>query len=157
VETRKSYECLWTSVLCFFLIVFKLVQAFVISYDQIFQALAVEGDILLLQSFLDPTPPTIEPQLGPVLFSHVCQTEKKKISETSCFLLTVPLKPRSRSHGVQKWLWEDVFYHQGLEKSHLILWQVLEQVWKLWKNRGLMSKDVRILFLSPSNLHSRKK
>jgi hypothetical protein len=31
----------------------KLVQTLVITYDEIFQALAVEGDILLVKPFLD--------------------------------------------------------------------------------------------------------
>jgi hypothetical protein len=39
----------------FFDIVFELVQAFVMTYNEIFQALAVEGDVLLLMTFLDPT------------------------------------------------------------------------------------------------------
>jgi hypothetical protein len=43
----------------FFHIVSKLVQAPVITYDGIFQALVVQGDVLLLKPFLDPTPPTI--------------------------------------------------------------------------------------------------
>jgi hypothetical protein len=37
----------------FFLIVSKLVQACVIINDEIFQALVVEGDVLLLKPFLD--------------------------------------------------------------------------------------------------------
>jgi hypothetical protein len=44
----------------------KLVQALVITYDEIFQALAVEGDVLLLKQFLDPIPPTVQPRLGPL-------------------------------------------------------------------------------------------
>jgi hypothetical protein len=40
------------------------------------QALAVEGDVLLLKPFLDPTPHTIQPQLGSLGLSRVWQTEK---------------------------------------------------------------------------------
>jgi hypothetical protein len=45
----------------FFHTVFKLVQALVITYDEIFQALVVEGYALLLNPFLDPIPPTVQP------------------------------------------------------------------------------------------------
>jgi hypothetical protein len=48
----------------FFHIVSKLVHAAVITYDKIFQALAVEGDVLQQEPFLDLTPPTVQPQLG---------------------------------------------------------------------------------------------
>jgi hypothetical protein len=44
----------------FFHIVSKLVQELVVTYG-IFQALVVEGDVLPLKPFLDPTPPTIQP------------------------------------------------------------------------------------------------
>jgi hypothetical protein len=47
VETRKVHRYLCTTVL-YFSTVSKLVQALVIKYDEIFQALAVDGDILLL-------------------------------------------------------------------------------------------------------------
>jgi hypothetical protein len=40
-----------------FHIVSKLVQALVITYDNIFQALAVEADVLLQKSFMDLTSP----------------------------------------------------------------------------------------------------
>jgi hypothetical protein len=48
----------------FFHIVSKLVHAAVITYDKIFQALAIEGDVLLPKQFLDLAPPTVQPQLG---------------------------------------------------------------------------------------------
>jgi hypothetical protein len=50
----------------FFHIISKLVQALVITYNEIFQALAVEGYVLNAKPFLDPTPPTIQPQLCPL-------------------------------------------------------------------------------------------
>jgi hypothetical protein len=60
----------------FFHTVSKLVQALVITHEEIFQALAVEGDILLLKPFLDPTPPTIQQRLSLLGLSHVLPTEK---------------------------------------------------------------------------------
>jgi hypothetical protein len=54
VEARKADGCLDISPL-FFHIVFKLVQALFIIYDEIFQAVAVKGDVLFLKTFLDLT------------------------------------------------------------------------------------------------------
>jgi hypothetical protein len=45
-------------------IVSKRVHALVITYDDIFQAQAVEGDVLLQKPFLDPIPPTVQPRLS---------------------------------------------------------------------------------------------
>jgi hypothetical protein len=45
----------------FFYTISKLVQPLVIKYDEIFQALAVDGDVLLPKPFLGPTPPTVQP------------------------------------------------------------------------------------------------
>jgi hypothetical protein len=45
----------------FFHIVSKLFQALFLTYDDIFQALSVEGDVLLPKPFLDPTSPTTQP------------------------------------------------------------------------------------------------
>jgi hypothetical protein len=53
METRKAYRCVWTSIIYFFLIVLKFLQALVIMYEEIFQAVAVEGDVLLPKPFLD--------------------------------------------------------------------------------------------------------
>jgi hypothetical protein len=67
VEVSEDKECTQISLdisPLFFHIVSKLVQALVISYSEIFQALVVEGDILLPRPFLDPVPPTIQPHLG---------------------------------------------------------------------------------------------
>jgi hypothetical protein len=61
----------------FFHVVSRLVQALVITYDEIFQVLVVEGAVLLLRLFLDPTLPTVQPQLSPLGLSRVWQTEKK--------------------------------------------------------------------------------
>jgi hypothetical protein len=53
MEKRKVHKCLDISPL-FFHIVPKLIQALVIMYDEISQALAVEGDVLLPKPFPDP-------------------------------------------------------------------------------------------------------
>jgi hypothetical protein len=53
----------WISLdisLLFFHIVSKIIQALVITYNEIFQAMMVEGDVLLLKPFLDPTLPTVQ-------------------------------------------------------------------------------------------------
>jgi hypothetical protein len=60
----------------FFHTVSKLVQALVIIHDEIFEVLAVEGDVLLPKPFLDLTSPTAEPRLGPLGLSRVWKTEK---------------------------------------------------------------------------------
>jgi hypothetical protein len=56
----------------------KFVQALVVTYDEIFQALAVEGEVLLPRPFLDPPPPSpsVQPRLGPLGLSSGWQTEK---------------------------------------------------------------------------------
>jgi hypothetical protein len=66
MEVIREKKSIWMSLdisPLFFCIVSKLVQAFDATHDQIFQALAVEGGILLPKPFLDPTPSTIEPRL----------------------------------------------------------------------------------------------
>jgi hypothetical protein len=45
----------------------KFVRILVITYDEIFQALAVAADFLLRKPFADLTPPTVQPRLGPSL------------------------------------------------------------------------------------------
>jgi hypothetical protein len=52
-------------------IISKVVQALVIRYDEIFQALGVEGDILLLKPFLDPALPIAQSQLSPIELPRV--------------------------------------------------------------------------------------
>jgi hypothetical protein len=54
METRKAHGYIWTSVLYFFTYFSKSAQALVITYDEIIQALAVEGDVLLPKLFPDP-------------------------------------------------------------------------------------------------------
>jgi hypothetical protein len=74
VETRRAHRYLWTSALCFSTVL-KLVQALVIIYSEIFQVLVVGGDILLLKPFLEPTPPTVQPQLSPFGLSRLVNEE----------------------------------------------------------------------------------
>jgi hypothetical protein len=62
----------------FFHIVSKLVQAPVITYDETFQVLLVEGDFLLLKPFLTPPHPPYSPDLAPLDF-HVFGKLKKHL------------------------------------------------------------------------------
>jgi hypothetical protein len=96
MEVRRDKKSIWTSLdtsPLFFHIVSKLFQALFTTYDEIFQALAV-GDILLLKSFLDPIPPNVQPQLGPLGLPRVRQTEKENISEAGDFRLSTLSKQR---------------------------------------------------------------
>jgi hypothetical protein len=121
----------------FFHIVLKLVQALVITYDEIFEALAVEGDILLLKPFLDPTPNIVQPRLRPLRLSCVWRTD---------FHLTILTKLRSRNS-----------FRNRTSPSTARAWKissyVMTSAWTsletMWKNRGLMSKDIHMLFLCP--------
>lgn len=54
----------------------KLVQALILTYYEIFQALAVEGVALLPKPLLDTTAPTVRPRLGPLGLSCLWKTEK---------------------------------------------------------------------------------
>lgn len=45
----------------FFHMVSKLAEPLVITYNEIFWALPIEGVVLLLKPFLDPTLPTVQP------------------------------------------------------------------------------------------------
>jgi hypothetical protein len=77
---KKSTRVSLDACPLFFHVVSKLVQALFIICDEIFQALAIEGDVLLRKPFLDPTPPTLQRQLGPFGFSRFWQTEKASLS-----------------------------------------------------------------------------
>jgi hypothetical protein len=79
MEVSGDKKSIWISldiIPLFFHIVSKLPQVLAIIYDKIFQALAAEEDVLLPKPLLDPTPPTVQPRLGPVGLSRVLQTEK---------------------------------------------------------------------------------
>jgi hypothetical protein len=60
---KKSTRISLDACPLFFHVVSKFVQALVIKYDEIFQALAIEGNILLPKPFLYPTPSTLQPFL----------------------------------------------------------------------------------------------
>jgi hypothetical protein len=62
----------------FFHVVSKLVQTRILTYDEIFQALVVDGDILLLKPFLDPSHPLYSSDLVPLEF-HVFGKLKKHV------------------------------------------------------------------------------
>jgi hypothetical protein len=81
----------------FFHIVSELVQALVITYSEIFQALAVEGDVLLLKPFLGPHP-TRHTALTQPSWNSMCLENWKTISEAGNFHLMTLAKLRSRSH-----------------------------------------------------------
>jgi hypothetical protein len=59
-----------------FHVVSKLVPTLVKIYDGIFQTLEPEGDFLLKQPFLDPTPHSVQPRLGPIRLSRVLRAKK---------------------------------------------------------------------------------
>jgi hypothetical protein len=61
--------------------------------------------------------------------------------------------------GVQKWFREQnvSLYRQGLENLIVLYDMYLNKSEIIWKNRGLMSKDIRALFLSPlTSIHVKK-
>jgi hypothetical protein len=72
---KKSIQISSNSSPLVFCTVSKTVQAPVVTYDDIFQAL-VEGEVLLLEPLLDPITLTIQPQLGPLGLSRVRQSGK---------------------------------------------------------------------------------
>jgi hypothetical protein len=80
----------------FFHIVSKLAEALVITYDEIFQALAVEGDVMPPKPFLDPLHSLYSPDLAPLNFHMFGKL--KNISKAGVVHLMTPSKPRSRSH-----------------------------------------------------------
>jgi hypothetical protein len=63
----------------------KLVHAVVIKYNEFFQALAEEGDVLPPKPFLEPTSPTVQLQLKPLRLPRLA--DGKNISKASNFHL----------------------------------------------------------------------
>jgi hypothetical protein len=93
-----------------FHIVSKLVQALVITYDEIFQALAVKRDVLLLKLFLDLGVDNVIRWKSPAsdVFFQFAKHVKVEGSESGLY---------GGCGGVQKWLREQgvvSFYRQGL-------------------------------------------
>jgi hypothetical protein len=78
-DKKSKRICLDVSPL-FFLIVSKLVQALVVRYYEIFQALVAEGHVRLLKPFLDSTPTPYSPDSAPLDF-HVFGKLKKTSPE----------------------------------------------------------------------------
>jgi hypothetical protein len=93
----------------FFHIFPELVQALVITYSEIFQALAVEGDVLLPKSFLDLGHHRTAPTRTPRSFTCLVNWKKHPRAAISNW--------RHRQSEVQKWLRDQYvfFYRQGLE------------------------------------------
>jgi hypothetical protein len=58
---KKSMRMFLDSSPLFFHVVSKLVQALVVTYDELFCVLVIEGDVLFLKPFPDPIPPTVQP------------------------------------------------------------------------------------------------
>jgi hypothetical protein len=87
MEVKVGKRSIWISLdisPLFFYVVYKLVEALIVIYDEIFQALGVKGDVLLLKPFLDCTPSTAHSRLSPLGLLHVWQNEKN-ISEAGNF------------------------------------------------------------------------
>jgi hypothetical protein len=110
----------------FFHVVSKLVQALVITYYEIFQALAIEGDVLLPKPFLD---------LG---FDGVVRW--KSPASEGFFQVSKHVEIRGSEVAAAWWVGRGpemalgagrLFLSPGLGKSHRTLWQVPEQVSKL--------------------------
>jgi hypothetical protein len=103
-------------------------KTFFVTYDKIFQALAVEGDVLLPTPFLD---------LG---FDGVARWTRKSPVSEMFFRFVKHVKVREGRVGAVQWAgWgpemaskaERLLLQPGLGKFHRILWQVPEQVWGL--------------------------
>jgi hypothetical protein len=158
-------------------IVSKLVQAFVIIYVGIFQALALQGDVLLPKPFLDPAPSTVQPRLGP-LFSLTCLEHRKNISSshfwTSALNVSSGGNYRARrcffslsdtweSKGAESGLYgggggvPTNGFGSSMSPSTARAWKnssyITKSAWTsleiMWKNRELMSEDIRMFFLCP--------
>jgi hypothetical protein len=109
---------------------FQLLQALVITYDDIFQSLSVEGDVLLPKPFLDPpipTLPTVELRVGPFVLSRVWQTENSSPRQAISFWWHSQSRGPEMASGAGHLL-----LPPGIGKCHRILSQVYEQVWKLY-------------------------
>jgi hypothetical protein len=85
-DKKSEWICLDISPL-FFRTVSKLFQALVVTYDEIFQSLSVEGDVLFPEPFSDPTTSTVQLRLRLLGLPLVWKTEKV-VSEAGNFSLT---------------------------------------------------------------------
>jgi hypothetical protein len=140
----------------FFHTVPKLVQALVITYYEIFQALAVKGVVLLPKPSLDPTPPHPQYSSGssPSDFHVVGKLKKKKRLRGGRFPSGDTVKVE-----VQKCLREqDVFFHrEGLENLIICYDKCLN---KFGNNVERQRTDVQkypCVFIVCTYLHSLKK
>jgi hypothetical protein len=114
-------------------------------YDEIVQALVAEADVLLPKPFLD---------LG---FDGVVKRKSPASEMFSQFAKQVDVRRGPSwgrtvgggAGGFQKWLREqDVsFYRQGLENLIVRYDKCLKGMGTTWKYRGMMSKDIRTLYL----------
>jgi hypothetical protein len=124
---KKSTQMSLDISLLFFHIVSKLVQAFAITYNEIFQALGVEGDVLLPKTFLVPTPPIVQPTWLPWTFTYL------ETQETSWRLaisvLTTVSKTRFRSN-----FWTSAL--TVLLDGNCQPWRCFLSLPNTWKSRG---------------------
>jgi hypothetical protein len=125
----------------FFHTVYTPAEALVIAYDEISQAVAAEGDVLLQKPFLDPHPSHHTALTRPP-WTFTCLASSKNISEASSFHLTVLSKPRSRNgFWRQKW-------HLDLSFDAVIRWKLpaLEMFFELAKRVKVQGGQVRAVW-----------
>jgi hypothetical protein len=137
-DKRSAQTCLDTSPV-FFHIVPKLVHALV-TYDEIFQAVVVEGGILLPKIFLD------------IGFNGIIRWKLpasemfgKLMKHYQDWQFPHPSDDAVKAE-VQMWFWEqDIsFYCQGLE--NLVRYdKCLNKFWGLWEYRRLTAKHIHML------------
>jgi hypothetical protein len=161
------FYVMWTTVL-YFPADSKLVQALDITYDEIFPALSVKETSCSRRRFWTPPHPPYSRDVVPLDF-HVpeaisgpqiwlChQMEVAGLRDVFSVYQTRerpsgPSRDRTvRGVGVQKCLREqDVsFTDRAWKISSYTLWSAWTILEIMWKIKGLMSKDIRVLFLSP--------
>jgi hypothetical protein len=140
---KKSRRICFDISPLFFYLIPKLVQALVITYDEIYQALAVR-DVLLPKPFVYRGHHRTSPTWPPRTFTCVANWEN--ISEAGDFHLTTPSRSRSRNGFGSRTA-------PSIARAWKISSYVVTVAWTslgtVWKNRGLMSKHIRVLFLCP--------
>jgi hypothetical protein len=142
VVTQENHAGTSECQTLFFHIFSELVQALVITHDEIFQALAVEGFVPLPKPLLD---------LG-----FDCVVPWKSPASEMFFQLAKNLEVQGNGVGAVRWVgWGpevasgagQTFLPPGLGKSHRVLWRIPEQVCETtWKNRRLIPKDTHVFF-----------
>jgi hypothetical protein len=134
---------------------FQTFQLLIITYDEIFQFLAVEGEVLLLKPFLDLGFDVVVIKMEIAGLGGVFSVCQNRYS---------PRWVKSGLYGGwggdQKWFREqDVSLHRhGLESLIVRCDKCLNKFGKYVENTGLMSKHIRMLFLSAlTSIHVKKR